>query len=106
MIGTISIFSPRAALFVTVMIVAMSAGAQPTPSQAQQSSEASAVAAPGPAGPVAGKGSDSTATPAASPRRKRGGAGFTPGGDTSATPVEGQNDLINVLQPKVRQTVK
>lgn len=40
--------------------------------------------------------------PVAQPRRKRGGLNSLPGDNPSATPAEGQSDLIKVLQPGQR----
>ena len=41
-------------------------------------------------------------TPPGSSRQKRGGPNSAPATDQPATPVEGQNDLIKVIRPKLQ----
>lgn len=81
-------------MLVVILIVAL-----PGMSFGQQSGPVGAVPVKE---PVAGPTARPIEKPPAQLRRKRGGLNSLPGDNTSATPAEGQSDLIKVLQPGQR----
>jgi hypothetical protein len=73
-------------LFVVVSVV-------PTHTRAQQKATSRSAAEARAPGPIENQQVH---------RRKRGGLNSLPGDNTTATPAEGQSDLIKVLQPSQR----
>jgi hypothetical protein len=68
----------------------------------QQSDPAGIAPAPHSSEPAAARNLEATKKQPVQPRRKRGGLNSLPGDNTTATPAEGQSDLIKVLQPSQR----